>query len=157
MGNDVPDVREAQYRLLGLQAIPFADGIIIRRGRLRLFLRGGGLGDLLDLMVRRSAEGDGISLAGLMADVEGSRHTLLKSLFDRLTAERILVRSDGADGGERPEDVFYWNHGASAAVGRALRRPVARLAVQTLARALRASRWSLLRRAKPITDWEKYA
>ena len=46
---------------------------------------------------------------------------------------------------------------ASAAVGRALRRPVARLAVQTLARALRASRWSLLRRAKPITDWEKYA
>jgi bacteriocin biosynthesis cyclodehydratase domain-containing protein len=30
----------------------------------------------------------------------------------------MLVPPEGASGGERPEDIFYWNHGASAAVGR---------------------------------------
>ena len=119
MGNDVPDIREAQYRLLGIQAIPFADGIVIRRGRSRLFLRGDGLGELLDMMVRRSADGDGLSLAALMAAVEGSRHTQLKTLFDRLVAERFLVAADGGEQNERPEDVFYWNHSADAVIGRA--------------------------------------
>ncbi len=118
MGNDVPGVKEARYRLLGIQAIPYADGIVIRRGSARLFLRGAGLGDFLDLLVRRSAEGDGVSLAGLMADVEAARHTALRTLFDRLVAERLLVVAHGATG-ERPEDIFYWNHGASAAIGRA--------------------------------------
>jgi bacteriocin biosynthesis cyclodehydratase domain-containing protein len=117
MGNDVPGVKEARYRLLGIQAIPYADGIVIRRGSMRLFLRGAGLGDLLDLLVRRSAEGDGVSLARLMADTEVARHTALKALFDRLVAERLLVAADGATG-ERPEDIFYWNHGANAAIGR---------------------------------------
>lgn len=117
MGNDVPGVKEARYRLLGIQAIPYADGIVIRRGNARVFLRGEGLGDLLDLVVRRSAEGNGVSLAGLMAEVEGTRHTPLRSLFDRLVAERLLVAADGTSG-ERPEDIFYWNHGASAAIGR---------------------------------------
>lgn len=117
MGNDVPGVREARYRLLGIQAIPYADGIVIRRGSTRLFLRGAGLGDLLDLLVRRSAEGDGVSLAGLMAEVDTVRHTALKALVDRLIAERLLVAADGATG-ERPEDIFYWNHGASAGIGR---------------------------------------
>lgn len=118
MGNDVPGVREARYRLLGIQAIPYADGIVIRRGSTRLFLRGAGLGDILDLLVRRSAEGNGVTLNGLMADVETVRHDGLRTLFQRLTAERLLVPADGASG-ERPEDVFYWNHGASAAIGRA--------------------------------------
>jgi len=118
MANDVPGVREAQYRLLGIQAIPFADGIVIRRGRARIFLRGEGLGDLLDFLVRRSAEGDGISLAGLMSEVDGNRHTTLKGLFDRLVAERLLVAAGVAYGDERPEDVFYWNHGADAAASR---------------------------------------
>jgi bacteriocin biosynthesis cyclodehydratase domain-containing protein len=117
MGNDVPGVREARYRLLGIQVIPYADGIVIRRGNARVFMRGEGLGDLLDLIVRRSAAGDGVSLAGLMAEVEGARHTRLGSLFDRLKGERLLVPADGASG-ERPEDIFYWNHGASAAIGR---------------------------------------
>jgi len=118
MGNDVPGVKEARYRLLGIQAVPFADGIVIRRGRARVFVRGEGLGDLLDLIVRRSAEGAGVSLATLMAETEGARHTALKGLLDRLTAERLLVSADGGSGDERPEDVFYWNHGANAAIGR---------------------------------------
>src|SRR5215207_4346246 len=98
MGNDVPGVKEARYRLLGIQAIPYADGIVIRRGSARLFLRGEGIGDLLDLVVRRSAEGNGVSLAGMMAEVEGARHTGLRTLFDRLVAERLLVAADGASG-----------------------------------------------------------
>jgi bacteriocin biosynthesis cyclodehydratase domain-containing protein len=118
MGNDVPGVKEAQFALLGIQAIPFADGIVIRRGRARVFLRGEGLSELVDLIVRRSAEGNGVSLAGLMADIEGTRHTALKELLDRLIAERMLVPADGATGDERPEDIFYWNHGASASIGR---------------------------------------
>lgn len=118
MANDAPGVTEARYRLLGIQAIPFADGIVIRRGRARVFLRGEGLGDLLDLLVRRSAEGDGLSLVRLMAEVEGSRHTALKALFDRLLSERFLVAEGVPYGDERPEDVFYWNHGADAAAAR---------------------------------------
>ena len=117
MGNDVPGVKEARYRLLGIQAIPHADGIVIRRGSARLFLRGEGIGDLLDLFVRRSAEGNGVSLAGMMAEVDGVRRTGLRTLFDRLVAERLLVPADGASS-ERPEDIFYWNHGANAAIGR---------------------------------------
>jgi bacteriocin biosynthesis cyclodehydratase domain-containing protein len=118
MANDVPGVMEARYRLLGIQAIPFADGIVIRRGRARVLLRGEGMGELLDLLVRRSAEGEGISLARMMAEVEGSRHTALKALFDRLLSERFLVADGVAYGDERPEDVFYWNHGADAATAR---------------------------------------
>lgn len=118
MGNDVPGVKEAQYRLLGIQAIPYADGIVIRRGRTRMFLRGEGIGDLLDLVIRRSAEGNGVSLARLMAEVEGARHTTVRNLLDRLIAERLLIPADGEAAGERPEDIFYWNHGAAAAVGR---------------------------------------
>ncbi|HET7717943.1 MAG TPA: TOMM precursor leader peptide-binding protein [Bauldia sp.] len=118
MGNDVPGVKEAQYRLLGIQAVPFADGVVIRRGRVRIFLRGEGLGDLLDLIVRRSAEGNGVSLAGLLAGTQLTRHSELKALFSRLVAERLLVPADSASGDERPEDIFYWNHGASAVVGR---------------------------------------
>ncbi len=118
MANDVPGVREARYRLLGIQAIPFADGVVIRRGRARIYLRGEGLGDLLDLLIRRSAEGGGISLAGMMAEVEGARHTALKALFDRLVSERFLVAAGIPYGDERPDDVFYWNHGADAAASR---------------------------------------
>ncbi|MCB1499748.1 MAG: TOMM precursor leader peptide-binding protein [Bauldia sp.] len=126
MGNDVPGVMEARYRLLGIQAIPVADGIVIRRGRLRLHVRGDRLPDLLDLMVRRSAEGNGLTLAGLMAEVEGIRHTALKMLFDQLVDERLLVSGDSAEGDERPDDVFYWNHGATASIGR---ENVARVAI----------------------------
>ncbi len=40
-------------------------------------------------------------------------------LIERLAAERLLVPA-GSWSGEaaRPEDVFYWNHGADAAIGR---------------------------------------
>jgi bacteriocin biosynthesis cyclodehydratase domain-containing protein len=117
MGNDIPGVKEARLRLLGIQAIPYSGGVVIRRGKARVFVAGDGMGELLDLIVNRSAEGDGVSFAILLAAVEGNRHTALKALFDRLVAERFLVPADGA-AAERPEDIFYWNHGASAAIGR---------------------------------------
>ncbi len=135
MGNDVPGVEEARYRLLGIQAIPLAGGLVIRRGSLRLFVTGEGLGDLLDLMVRRSAEGHGLSLAGLMAETEPARHAGLAALFGRLVDERLLAPAEGATAADRPEDVFYWNHGASAARGRenVARVPIAVFGVNHIA------------------------
>ena len=55
MKDDIPGVREARYRLLGLQAVPHADGIIVRRGTTRIFVAGEGVGELLDLLIERSA------------------------------------------------------------------------------------------------------
>ena len=80
-------------------------------------MRGEGLGDLLDLIVRRSAEGGGVSLATLMVETDGAVTRRSGTCFDRLIAEGLLVPADGGSG-ERPEDIFYWNHGASAAIGR---------------------------------------
>jgi bacteriocin biosynthesis cyclodehydratase domain-containing protein len=120
MDNHVPEVREARYRLLGIEALPAAGGMLIRRGRRRILIRGEGLGELLDLIVNRSAEGAGVSLRGLMAEVETARHRTLRELVDRLIAERLLVPAEGAPAGRREsaEEIFYWSHDADAAVAR---------------------------------------
>lgn len=115
MDDGIPGVRQARYRLLGLQAVPYDGGVIIRRGNTRLVVRGEKAGELLDLLVARSAEGGGIGLEEMKAETDPSRHQVLASLIKQLTAARLLVPS--GDGrrilGERREDVFYWNHGTT--------------------------------------------
>jgi bacteriocin biosynthesis cyclodehydratase domain-containing protein len=119
MESDVPGVRQARYLLLGLQAIPHDDGVIVRRGAVRVFIRGNGVGELLDLVVTRSAEGHGVRLEELKAEIDAARHPVLTSLVDTLRAERLLLRTDEIPGGnrgaERREEVFYWNHGTDFA------------------------------------------
>ena len=60
MANDIPSVREARYRLLGLQAIPHDGGVLIRRGTKQIHVAGARTGEVLDLLVSRSAEGKGL-------------------------------------------------------------------------------------------------
>jgi molybdopterin-synthase adenylyltransferase len=117
MDDGIPGVKEARYRLLGLQAVPLDDGVVVRRGTTRILVHGERAGELLDLLVARSAEGNGISLDELKAEVDPSRHDVLTGLIGRLTAERLLVRfgAAGPASGEAPEDVFYWNHGTTLA------------------------------------------
>ena len=113
MDSDIPGVRQTRYRLLGLQAIPQEDGIIVRRGSTRFFMRGAAMGELLDLVVARSAEGHGVRFEELKAETDAAKHTALTALFETLKSERLLVPADGttfADGPERREEIFYWNH-----------------------------------------------
>jgi thiazole/oxazole-forming peptide maturase SagC family component len=117
MENDVPGVKEARYRLLGLQAVPHDDGIVIRRGLKQVFVRGHKVGEVLDLIVERSAEGRGVRLDALKAEVDPLKHLTFGALVETLRAERFLVPADDGHAGppdaEGREEVFYWSHGTS--------------------------------------------
>ena len=117
MDDGIPGVRQARYRLLGLQAVPHDEGVIIRRGNTRLVVRGEKAGELLDLLVARSAEAGGIGLEDLKAETDPSRHEVLADLIRQLSTARLLVPSEEGRRvlGERREDVFYWNHGTTLA------------------------------------------
>lgn len=112
MDNGVPGVRQARYRLLGLQAIRHDDGVILRRGSSEVFVRGPHAADLVDLIVKRSAEGHGVRLEELKAETDSSRHAALAALVETLRSERFVVAAEesGAVSAERREHVFYWNH-----------------------------------------------
>ncbi len=118
MANDVPGEKDARYRLLGLQAIPHDDGVIIRRGTVSVFVRGERARELLDILIARSAEGRGIALDQLKVDTDLASHPTLINLIETLRAERLLVATERVTGpprAERREEVFYWSHGASHA------------------------------------------
>ncbi len=118
MANDVPGEKDARYRLLGLQAVPHDDGVIIRRGTASVFVRGERARDLLDILIARSAEGRGIVLDEIKAETDLASHPTLTNLIETLRAERLLVvteRVTGPPRAERREEVFYWSHGASHA------------------------------------------
>jgi|SRR5581483_6545972 len=118
MANDIPSVREARYRLLGLQAIPQDGGVLIRRGRKQIHVPGARSAEVLDLLVTRSAEGNGIRPEALRAEIDPLLQATLAAMIDALAGARILVPLDdaGADPGESREAVFYWNHGADPVV-----------------------------------------
>lgn len=115
MDDGIPGVRLARYRLLGLEVAPTDEGVVVRRGKARFLIPGEKAGALLDLLVERSAEGNGINREELKAEVDSDRHEALDDLIDRLYAERLLVTFDGEQStfGDRREDIFYWNHGTS--------------------------------------------
>jgi molybdopterin-synthase adenylyltransferase len=117
MDSDIPGVRQARYRLLGLQAIRHDDGLIVRRGSVRFFIRGSDTAELLDLVVSRSAEGHGIRLDELKAETDPAKHSALTALIETLRSERLIVAVEGeaADWPDRREDIFYWNHKTSSA------------------------------------------
>jgi bacteriocin biosynthesis cyclodehydratase domain-containing protein len=114
MDDGIPGLREASYRLLGLQALRHDGGVVIRRGKTRLDVPGEKAGDLLDLLVARSAEGAGIDLADIRSAIDADDHALLDQLVEQLKNARLLVRG-GDIGGDRRDDIFYWNHGTTAA------------------------------------------
>ncbi|MCB1497410.1 MAG: TOMM precursor leader peptide-binding protein [Bauldia sp.] len=114
MDDGIPGITEARYRLLGLQAVRHDGGVVIRRGKTRLEVPGEKAGDLLDLLVARSAEGSGIDLEEIQGAIDATDHELLRLLVERLRSARLLVRG-GDIGGERRDDIFYWNHGTTAA------------------------------------------
>ena len=119
MGNDVPGVKEARYRLLGIQAIP-----LCRRHRHPAGQRPrgscAGKGSATSSISSSSAPPKGTASAAPASwprsKAPGTPPSGPSSY--RLVAERLLVPADSASASERPEDVFYWNHGASAAIGR---------------------------------------
>jgi bacteriocin biosynthesis cyclodehydratase domain-containing protein len=116
MDNDIPGVREARYRLLGLQAVPHDDGVVIRRGLKQVFVRGAKVGELLDLIVERSAEGNGLRPDDLKAEIDPLKHLTFTDLIATLRAERFLVAIEERAGPPPPEGkegVFYWSHGTS--------------------------------------------
>ena len=116
MESDIPGVRQTRYRLLGLQAIRHDDGVIVRRGSVRFFIRGAGMAELLDLVVARSAEGHGIRFDEIKAETDPAKHSALTALFETLRAERLIVPVADDDPGqwpERREEIFYWNHKAN--------------------------------------------
>ncbi|MCB1485887.1 MAG: TOMM precursor leader peptide-binding protein [Bauldia sp.] len=114
MDDGIPGLREASYRLLGLQAMRHDGGVVIRRGKTRLDVPGEKAAELLDLLVARSAEGTGIDLEAIRVAVDEADRALLDHLVDRLRTARLLVRG-GDIGGDRRDDIFYWNHGTTAA------------------------------------------
>jgi bacteriocin biosynthesis cyclodehydratase domain-containing protein len=118
MDSDLPGVRQTRYRLLGLQSVRHDDGVIIRRGSLRFFVRGPAMSELLDLVVSRSAEGHGIRLDELKAETDPGKHSALTALIETLRSERLIVPVEGdpADWPERREDIFYWSHRTDRAV-----------------------------------------
>jgi bacteriocin biosynthesis cyclodehydratase domain-containing protein len=124
MDSDIPGVRQTLYRLLGLQAIRHDDGVIVRRGSVRFFVRGPGMAELLDLIVQRSAEGHGIRFDEIKAETDPAKHAALTALIETLQSERLIVPVEGNDAGEWPErreEIFYWNHKANiAAVAKSL-------------------------------------
>ena len=128
MDSDLPGVRQTRYRLLGLQSVRHDDGIIVRRGSVRFFVRGPVMGELLDLIVARSAEGHGIRLDELKAAIDPAKHSALTALIETLRSERLIVpvEGDAADWPERREDIFYWNHKAD---GRVVAENVAKVEV----------------------------
>jgi bacteriocin biosynthesis cyclodehydratase domain-containing protein len=116
MENDVPGVKEAHYRLLGLEAIPHDGGLLIRRGRKQVFVRGANVGDVLDLIVARSAESTGLRLDALKAELDPLRQMTFSALVETLSAERFLVPAAGDAApaeSESREEIFFWSHGTS--------------------------------------------
>src|SRR5690242_19072064 len=103
MESDIPGVRQTRYRLLGLQAIRHDDGVIVRRGSLRFFMRGPAMADLLDLVVQRSAEGHGIRFDELKAETDPARHSALTALIETLRSERLIVAVEETDSADWPE------------------------------------------------------
>src|SRR5690348_5670289 len=108
MESDIPGVRQTRYRLLGLQAVRHDDGVIVRRGSVRLFVRGEGMAELLDLSVQRSAEGHGLRVDEIRAETDPARHAALTALIETLRSERLIVPVEGDDGDwpERREEIF---------------------------------------------------
>lgn len=116
MENALPGGKEASYRLLGLQAIAYDGGVILKRGTKRLFLDGDDVADLVDIIVERLAGGRPVELARLQADVGATRREVFDKLIETLKEHRFLVGAEGgSQGGERREDVFYWNYQTSFA------------------------------------------
>jgi bacteriocin biosynthesis cyclodehydratase domain-containing protein len=121
MDNDIPGVEDARYSLLGVQVIPHGGGVVLRRGATRVFLEGEGVGELVDLILARAAEGQGIKPADLWASLSGARRGAFSDLIRTLTERRFLVAFDetvtGAneDGSNRKEEIFFWNHGTNFA------------------------------------------
>ncbi len=115
MDDGIPGVRQAHYSLLGLQAVPHDGGVVVRRGKTRLLLSGEKAAEMLDLLVARSAEGAGVDLDNLKAGLDPSDHESLSAVVETLRAARLLVPAHEVVSGERRDDVFYWNHGTTAA------------------------------------------
>ena len=103
MASDIPGEKDARYRLLGLQAIPHDDGVILRRGTVNVFIRGERVRELLDMLIARSAEGRGIVLDEVRAEIDAASHPALAELIETLRAERLLVLTERLTGGPRAE------------------------------------------------------
>ncbi|WP_137128601.1 TOMM precursor leader peptide-binding protein [Rhizobium sp. FY34] len=110
---------DKRFRLIGVQAVAKDDGIILRRGRTRVFLAGDGLIEVLDRLVDDSLEG-GISETRLKARMPPETWGMLEDVLQALSSRRLLVRADDMPGPsaakafETPEDIYYWELGTSS-------------------------------------------
>jgi bacteriocin biosynthesis cyclodehydratase domain-containing protein len=109
METGLPGVKEASYRLLGLQALVQENGVILKRGMTRLWLEGPEVAELLDLLVDRLTGGRSFELTRLKAEVTGEQREPLMALVETLRAHRVIVPQEEA-GTPRREDVFFWNY-----------------------------------------------
>src|SRR5438552_740439 len=68
MESDIPGVRQTRYRLLGLQAIRHGEGVIVRRGSLRFFIRRADMAEFYDAGEIRSEIAGALSLRPRLFD-----------------------------------------------------------------------------------------
>jgi len=112
----LPGGTEASYRLLGLQALAYDGGVILKRGTTRLFLDGDGVAELVDILVERLAGGRAVVLSRILPEVGAARRDAFVKLVETLKAHRFLTSAGvGEEGGRGREDVFFWNYQTSFA------------------------------------------
>ncbi len=111
---------DRHFRLLGVQAVAHDEGVILRRGNTRVLLAGEGVVAILDRLVEASRSG-GINQTRLKKSLPPDEWPLLEAVMEALVSRRLLapIDPDAADADpdapETPEDVYYWEFGASRA------------------------------------------
>lgn len=108
-----------RYRLLGVQAIIHADGVVLKRGMTRVFLQGPNVHALLERLVDDSRNNSGVSRDSLKMRLSEEEWPVVDAIIDALSARRLLRRIEAgepeAPSRETPEGIFYWDFGASGA------------------------------------------
>lgn len=137
------ELREERLKALPVQVLEIDGGVVLKRGRVEMKIRGEGAAEALRRLLEATA-GEGMTRGDLLALSPEPEQPLLASLIDHLARRRLLVPASGeppAEAAESSADVFYWHFGQSRpeVAGRLSEKRLLVLGVNRISRQLAVS------------------
>lgn len=109
---------EPRYRAWPAQLIRHNDGVLLRRGMRRLFIAGAGAHEVLAQVLAAATDERGASQDELLQGFRQELRGKVQDLLTQLISKSFLSDSQRMTAGpeaETPDEIFYWDIGASKA------------------------------------------
>lgn len=135
------ELREERLRALPMQVLEIDGGVVLKRGRTEVKIRGEGAAEAVQRLLGATA-GEGRTRSELLALSPEPEQPLLASLLDHLARRRLLAPApETPSAEENAADIFYWHFGQERAevTGRLADRRLLVLGVNRISRQLAAS------------------